>query len=220
MKTKHLIFTLAAVSLGVFCAPRVSAQFVTNGKAELGGRQLNGSLGSSKFTEYRDLPGGLFVNSFSLNFMNADYINALSLWGSNVGQRDQNIAVQLGERGKFRLDLEWDQIPHNYTNTARTVFGGTGSGVLTMPAIVRNRARTILTTDINPTVAGVQFDTAAITSLVLGTARGVAVVSQRGKGKASAIYSPTEELDISLDYSNERRSGTKPYGGTFVFNPV
>ncbi len=220
MKTKHLLFALTALSMVLCCAARVSAQFVTNGQAEFGGRQLSGSLGSSKFTEYRDLPGGLFVNFFSLDFMNADYNTSSSLWGSNVGQQDQRFAVQLWERGKFKLDLDWDQIPHNYTNTARTVFGGSGSGVLTMPSIVRNRARTILSTDINPTVAGVQFDTAAISGLVLGTARGIGVVSRRGKGNASVSYSPTNEIDIKLQYSNERRSGTKPFGGTFGFNAV
>ncbi len=220
MNTKHLAAFLTASSLALWNTNNVLAQFVSGAKAELGGRQFNGTLGSSKFTEYRDLPGGLFVSTFSLDFMKTDYANFLSLWGSNVGQRDQNFAGQMGQRGQWKLELEWDQIPHNYTNTAKTVFSGTGSGELVMPALVRNRLRTILATDLNPAVAGVQFDTAAVTGLVLGSARGVDVVSQRDKAKAAFSYSPIEELDFKLQYSNERRSGTKPFGGAFSFNAV
>ncbi len=89
MKKSHIIHTFIVLSFVLSSAPRLSAQFVTSAKAELGGRQFNGTLSSSKFTEYRDLPGGLFVNTFSLNFMNDGYTDFLSVWGSNVGQRDQ-----------------------------------------------------------------------------------------------------------------------------------
>lgn len=221
MKTKHLRITLLTAFITICCTSLLYAQQrVTSAKAELGGRQFNGTLGSSKFTEYRDFPAGLFVNTFSLTLTDPDYLKTISLWGSNAGQSDQKVFLQLNTPGKFKFELEWDQVPHNYTSTARTVFSGAGSGELLMPAIVRNRARTILSTDLNPTVSGVQFDTSAITSLVLGSARSLDVVSQRAKGKATLTYSPTEELDLKVQYSNERRSGIKPYGGTFSFNPT
>jgi MtrB/PioB family decaheme-associated outer membrane protein len=221
MNTKLLIASCVALSLVLTSGPDLFAQFVTSSaKGDLGARQFNGTLNSSKFTEYRDLPAGVFVNRFSLSFMNPDYTNIFSLWGSNVGQRDQNVAVQWGERGKYKLELEWDQIPHNYTNTARTVFSGAGGGELVMPDTIQKSMRTILTRDINPGVPGVQFDTLAITNLVLGTARGVDIVSRREKGKGVFSYAPIEELDIKLQYTNERRSGTKPLGGNFAFNPV
>lgn len=220
MNTKRLISALVALSLVLCCAPTIYAQVVTSASAELGGRQFYGTRGSSKFTEYRDLPAGLFGNMFSLNFMNADYTHVLSVWGAKVGQADQNFAAQAGIRGKFKLELEWDQIPHNYTNTARTVFSGAGGGELVMPDLVQNRLRTILATDLKPSVAGVQFDTLGVTNLVLGTARGADIVSRREKTKATFSYSPTEKLDIKLHYSNEGRSGTKPLGGNFAFNPV
>src|SRR3990170_191498 len=220
MNMKRLISTLIALSLVLCCAPMLHGQYVTNANVEFGGRQFNGTLGSSKFTEYRDLPPGLFVSTFSLDFMNTENTSILSLWGSNVGQRDQNFVAQWGMRGRFKLELDWDQVPHNYTNTARTVFSGAGGGELVMPDLLQNRLRTILTTDINPGVPGVQFDTLAISNLVLGSARGVDIVSQREKGKAMFSYSPSEELDIKFQYTNERRSGTKPLGGNFAFNPV
>ncbi|HEY4644540.1 MAG TPA: MtrB/PioB family outer membrane beta-barrel protein, partial [Bacteroidota bacterium] len=220
MNTKHLLSSLVALSFVLFGAARLSAQFVTNAQAELGGRQFNGTLGSSKFTEYRDLPGGLFVNMFFLDFMNAERTSLLSFRGVNVGQQDQNFALEFGSRGMFMVELEWDQVPHNYTNTGRTVFSNPGSNELVMPDLLQNRLRTILTTDLNPGVAGVQFDTSGVTSLVLGSARPVDILSRRDKGKATVKYSPTEELDIRLQYSNERRSGTKPLGGNFFFNPI
>lgn len=220
MKTNFLFTMLLSVIALLCSASCLHAQFVTDAKMEMGARQFNGSLGSSKFTEYRDLRAGLFANMFSLTMIKSDATEVLSLWGTNIGQRDQNLNVQLAMPGKLKLNLQWDEIPHNYTNSARTVFSGAGSGVLLMPSIVRNRARTILATDLNPTVTGVQFDTAAISGLITGSARGVDVVSQRNKGIATLAYSPFDELDIKFQYSNEMRSGTKPYGGTFSFNPV
>ncbi len=220
MKTRHLLSMPLAFGLALCWAPALCAQHVISGGAELGGRQFNGTLSSSKFTEYRDLPAGMFVNAFSLNLMNTGHVHFLSLGGSHVGQQDQNFAAQLGVRGRFKLELEWGQAPHNYTNTARTVFTNPGSGELVMPDLLQNRLRTILTTDLNPRVSGVQFDTLAITDLVLGSARGVDVVSRRDRGKATLNYSPTEELDVKVHYSNEQRSGTKPLGGNFGFNPV
>lgn len=219
MKTNFFRIVFIGVCVVASCLTVSWAQEVTGATIQLGGRQFNGNLGSSKFTEYRDLPAGLFVNAFSLSMMNSDNVNAFSLWGSNVGQRDQNVNLQFSMRGKLKLEFEWDQLPHNYTNTARTVFSGAGTGTLLMPELVRNKIRAILTTDLNPNLAGVQFDTSAITGLILGSARGVDVVSQRDKGKAALTYSPTNELDFKLQYSNERRSGTKPYAGTFSFNP-
>ncbi len=220
MKTKYFIPIIILIGLIASSVQMTNSQSVTNAHVEFGARQFHGTLGSSKFTEYRDLPPGLFVNSFSLGFMNTENNKILSLRGSNAGQKDQNLVVQLGKLGRYKLEFEWDQIPHNYTNTARTVFSGAGSGELTMPSLVRNRIRTILTTDINPNVTGVQFDTAAVTNLVLGTARGVDIVSHREKGKALFSFSPNDKLDFKFQYSNERRSGTKPLGGNFGFNPV
>jgi len=247
MKTKYLSAMLLAFGSALWWAPALYAQSSTSGSpelgrpqfsetsgsskfaeifanasgsAELGGRQFNGSLGSSKFTEYRDLPTGMFTNAFSLNLTNTSHVDFLSLWGSHVGQRDQNFAAQAGVRGKYKLELEWGQIPHNYSNTARTVFNGAGSSELKVPAPLRRELGRILTTDLDTLVRGVQFDTSAITGLVLGTARGLDVVSRREKGKAALSYSPSEELDIQLRYTNEERSGTKPLGGNFAFNPV
>ncbi|MDP1677536.1 MAG: MtrB/PioB family decaheme-associated outer membrane protein [Bacteroidota bacterium] len=220
MNTKQFISNFTTiVSVFLIIQPLYSQQ-VTNAKVEFGGRQLNGTLGSSKFTEYRDMSPGLFANKFSLGFMNGENTKFFSLWGSNVGQYNQNFVAQFGERGSFKLELEWDQIPHNYTNTARTAFGGAGTGALVMPDLVQNKLRTLLTTDLNPGVSGVQFDTLAITNLVLGSVRGVDIVSRRDKGKAMFSYSPIEEIDIKLQYTNERRSGTKPLGGNFSFNPI
>ena len=219
MNTKRLRLVFLALGLILFTASALYAQFVTSANATLGVRQFNGTLGSSKFTEYRDLPTGLFMDVFSINFMNSDYTNVLSIWGSHVGQRDQNVAAQLGVRGKFKLELEWEQTPHNYTNTARTVFNGAGGAVLTMPVLLRSQLRTLLNTDISP-APGLQFDTLAVTTLISGVVNNVDIVSRREKAKAAFAYSPTEEIGLKVQYSNERRSGTKPLGVNFAFNPI
>ncbi|MBI2503730.1 MAG: MtrB/PioB family decaheme-associated outer membrane protein [Candidatus Latescibacteria bacterium] len=237
MNAKHLASTLIVLTLALGGSSDLAAQtstganavpgepprlfgLVTGADVELGGRRIGGTLNSSKFTEYRDLATGMYTDAFSLGLMNPEHTSALSFSGAHVGQRDQHFAAQLARRGVYKVEVEWDQLPHNYTNTARTVFSGSGTGQLEMPSLVRNRIRTILTTDLDTAATGVQFDTSAIAGLVLGTARGIDVVSRREKGKASVSYSPNENLDVNLSYSNEKRSGTKPLGGNFGFNVV
>lgn len=238
MNAKHLASTLIVLTLALGGAPDLAAQaptganavpgepprlfgLVTGADVELGGRRLGGTLNSSKFTEYRDLATGVYTDAFSLGLMNPEHTNALSFSGANVGQRDQHFAAQLARYGVYKVEVEWDQLPHNYTNTARTVFSGSGTGELVMPALVRQQIRRVLTTDLDTVATGVQFDTSAIAAVVLGTARGgIDVVSRREKGKASLSYSPDEALDISLRYSHEKRSGIKPLGGNFGFNVV
>jgi len=85
--------------------------------------------GRAKFTEYRDLreDGRLYGRArFKLDtekyFMNFD--------ASDFGYDTQFYDIRGGMWGKFKLDLFYNEIPHNITFAARTPFQGAGRDTL------------------------------------------------------------------------------------------
>jgi MtrB/PioB family decaheme-associated outer membrane protein len=86
--------------------------------------------GKAKFTEYRDLreDGGVYGRAklkfdTDKQFLNFD--------ASDFGYDTQNYKIDGGMWGKFKFDLFYDDIPHNFTFDARTPFSGAGSDTLT-----------------------------------------------------------------------------------------
>ncbi len=86
--------------------------------------------GEAKFTEYRDLQenGGLYGRArlkfdTEKNFLNFD--------AGDFGYDTQYYKVDGGSWGKFKFDLFYNEIPHNFTFDAKTFFSGAGSDTLT-----------------------------------------------------------------------------------------
>ena len=86
--------------------------------------------GEAKFTEYRDLKedGGVYGGAklkldTDKHFLNFD--------AGDFGYDTQYYKIDGGMWGKFKLDLFYDEIPHNFTFDARTTFSGAGSDTLT-----------------------------------------------------------------------------------------
>ncbi len=192
------------------------AQTVRHGDVEIGQRGLAGDRASSKFQEYRQLPTGLFLNRLHLNIENQG--RYLQLRAIRAAQEDQRVLLGLGQYGRVRLDLEWDQTPHLLSTTGRTLFAQSQSSVFGMPLQTRQDLNKLVTTDTNPSQAGVQPDLAALGNLINGAARGVDLSTQRKTGKASLRYTPAQEWDVRVQYSIEDRSGAKPLGANFGFN--
>ncbi len=95
---------------------------------------INGNEGGkAKATEYKDLkePGGLYgsarlkldTNKYFLNFEASDF-----------GYHTQNYQLEGGMWGKFKLGLFYNEIPHNITFDAKTVFFKPGEDTLTLPS--------------------------------------------------------------------------------------
>lgn len=212
---KHSLMTILLMWIFHWGKIPLQAQEITRADVEVGFQQLQGRLESSKLSEYREIPVGLYSRSFTLNFLNSAYTDGILLQGNGIAQSDQYFLSQLGLKGKFKWNISLDKVPHVYTKTARTIFSGSGSGVLEIPDDIQTRLRTLLSTDINAALPGIQFDTTAVTRLIDGSARPYEVVSRRKKVKSTLKYRLSEEIDLNVNYANEQRSGSKPLGGSF-----
>jgi MtrB/PioB family decaheme-associated outer membrane protein len=86
--------------------------------------------GKAKFTEYRDLEeDGAIYGGAKLKFDTDKYF--LNFDAADFGYDTQHYKIDSGMWGKFKLDLFYDEIPHNFTFDARSTFSGAGSDTLT-----------------------------------------------------------------------------------------
>ena len=95
---------------------------------------FNPSLRTSKYNEYRDLRDGFFIRRFRLNrddLLGTKYF--LDLQSDKAIYRDQSYLATFGEWNRFKVQFRYDEIPHTYSNTTRTLYTQSGQGVLTIP---------------------------------------------------------------------------------------
>ncbi len=131
MKTKMILFALMISLVPFFNA--FSQEKTIEGEISATGKYLNvkgEGGGEAKFTEYRDLQenGGLYGRArlnldTEKNFLNFD--------AGDFGYDTQFYKIDGGLWGKFKFDLFYNEIPHNFTFDAKTTFGGAGSDTLT-----------------------------------------------------------------------------------------
>lgn len=217
MRLAPNIARIAAGFLFASAAP-VFARQAIQAHAETGARGYGGNTASSRFDEYRDRSKGTIADSLSLGFGARGSTLGAWVWASRIGRSDQFVAARLSTQGRLTLQASRREIPHAVTNSARSMHSGAGGAVLEIPADVRKRLRTIFTTDTRPEIRGIQFDTAALTGLVNGTARPVGVASHRERWTAAGTAHPLGDLHLSAEYANERKTGTRPAGAEFFYH--
>src|SRR5262249_40560329 len=88
-------------------------------------------LKTSKYNEYRDLRDGFFVRRFRLSMDDlAGSKYYLDLQSDKAIYRDQSYLGTFGQWSRFKIQFRYDEIPHTYSNTTRTLYTQTGRGVL------------------------------------------------------------------------------------------
>jgi hypothetical protein len=86
-----------------------------------------------RFEEYRDLESGVTAGIDVRGQSNGWYYN---LFGENLGRDDQFAQLRGGRYGVFKYNLYVDDIIHNLTFGARTLFSGVGTNQLTFAGAV------------------------------------------------------------------------------------
>jgi MtrB/PioB family decaheme-associated outer membrane protein len=163
----------------------------------------------AKFEEYGAVKPGPVLENFSLSAASKTSDAVFEAYGSNAGYNNQFYFVELYSPGKQYLKLTWDQIPHLYSTSARTLFDASMPNVLTIPSSIKQQLQ-------NAT-SGFPNDTATVNSVLNNNLRHVSVGLQRDIGKVSYRWTPDPEWDFRVDYHNERKSGTKPLSAAAVY---
>lgn len=157
----------------------------------------------AKFEEYGNINSFWFDHLF-FSAVTTDYRRYTDFYASHIGNNDQYYRVQFGETGKQYLTLEWDQIPHLFSTTAQSLFGGSKT-FLTAPDL----SATCPANGPATTPAAVAC-AAAITANLHTMNLGI----QRDKGTVTYRSTPDDKTEFKVEYSHERRWGNQEQGIT------
>ena len=113
------------------------------------------SQSRAKFEEYGEVPRGLFLDWFNLQAGTTDGRYAFDIWGRSVGLNNQSYNVDAAVLGQHYLTFEWDETPHLISTSAKSIFGGAGTTVLTTPNAVQAALQAQLPNAAANTPAGV-----------------------------------------------------------------
>lgn len=166
----------------------------TSGRIAAGPQLVDNNTNSSKLTEYRDLRGNRFPLEFRFNALRPQGV-FLDLSGNDVTRRDQSIGLGVGNIGLWRLDLSWDEIPHNLSNRAQSPYAETAPGLLNTSQVIAMPLKRLA-----PTAAQLpqvlRSDT-LIAAFAQSFARPTDLANQTKKGAVAIRYTGVDGLDLS-----------------------
>jgi MtrB/PioB family decaheme-associated outer membrane protein len=212
-----IVLVLGALPLGAQDAPPAGTDDFFSGRVDLGLIQKDVDTISSKFLEYRDIPNGVVAPFFRLNG-EQDGLR-YDLAGQFLQQTDQRYRLRV-EKGWFRLDGDYNTIPHRFGNGGKTLEQETSDGVFRISPTLQAAHQTIIgppSSRINYT-----FLNNLVTPSLNAAEPDVDLALDRERSRLVASARPGEgEIDVTLAYFRERRTGDRANAGTaFGFSNV
>ena len=161
------------------------------------------ALKTSKFNEYRDVRNGFFMRRADVRFDNILHgYNYVALQASKAVYKDQSYLASFGQYGKFLVQFRYDEIPHIYGNTTRTLYAQTSPGVYVYPALIRQTLQTTPSANL-PNVVNTQL----VPQLNFITPQIV-----RRDGTALFNWDVTPHWSVNATYFRESQRGDRPIG--------
>lgn len=179
----------------------------TSGSVTVGIQNLNLSGDKeSKFEEYQDgLREDITVEQLQLQGEKEDM--HFNVEGRDISQKDQSFTAEGGQYGKYKLQLKWDEIIHNYYNDAKFLGTETAPGVWSVPDSTQNT----LGAAFGPDSAGLASEPTAgekaILQDFLAAAPTVDLKVEREKGEVNLLYSLYKNFNIRAGFSHESKDG-------------
>ena len=167
-------------------------------------------LSASKYEEYRDLRNGFFIKRMNATFDNVlNSKNYVSVQSQKTLYRDQSYLATFGQYGKFKVQFRYDEIPHTYTDTARTEFTETAPGVWSFPAAIRSTIQASSAANLPSLLAGTGANAA---QGVVTNFNFITPSTLRKAGSVLVSYNLTPDLNINGLFRRESENGTRPIG--------
>ena len=169
-------------------------------------------LKTSQFNEYQDIRDGFYVRKLDVRFDNVLHTREyFALQSQSTLYRDQSYLATFGNYGKFKLQFRYDEIPHIYSNTTRTLFAQTSPGVYAFPTLIRQQLQAGA-----PAGSSLQ---AEINNLVVPQMNFVTPQILRRGGTLSFGYNLTPRWTVNALYFRESEKGTRPIGTIMNSSP-
>jgi len=128
MRSKILIFVMI-FSLAIFCSA-FAQERILKGEISATGVAPKIEGEKAKFNEYRDIRDGVYVG-VDTRYETERYY--LDFKAEDIGYKTQKYGLSGGKWGSFKYNFDYDEIPHNYTYDAKSIYSGVGGANLTYP---------------------------------------------------------------------------------------
>jgi len=171
------------------------------GLLDFGYLHVGGDRNAEYFRQYDGWKNGAVLGLFALDFNNRKTGGYVDFRGSRVSGNDQFYRLRAGKYGSYRLEGFYRDMPHTVSTSAYPIWNGVGSTNLTLPASLVPGASTPVQ------VAAVS---AAQPRRDIGLTRTRAGLSYEGTLYRNWIG--------SAGITNEKRTGTRLWGGSMFFN--
>ncbi|MBX3590592.1 MAG: MtrB/PioB family outer membrane beta-barrel protein [Burkholderiaceae bacterium] len=173
-----------------------------SGAIEAGAIFGAGNERSALFRAYKDLDNGPYLNKFRIQADKPDTARFIEVFGGGTAFDDQFYSLRLGRYNDWRLHAFYDETPHVFTSTYRSLWRGVGSGSLTL-----NRLAPGGTTDRSATNADIRAAVSATPFSELG------IVRRKGGVRIDANL--PGDWKVFASYTSEKRQGAKPSSAAF-----
>ncbi len=168
-----------------------------DGVASQGGKSL------AKYYEYSTIKPGPFSDIW-LATGSRDGLYQINVGGENIGYSDQNYYLEASKAGEQYFNFGWDQTPHVYSTSARTLYNGVGTNALTLPGGVGNQ----LFNAVGGAAEEVPTDPGAVKTIIDANVHQTDIGIRRDTASVDYRWTPTDSWDIKAHYTNMHRTGT------------
>jgi MtrB/PioB family decaheme-associated outer membrane protein len=198
-------------------------------------RNTNGDKTSYKFGEYNGLQKEGFTADANFDIRggggyNSDDTLRWNVKGTNLGRETRNLSAEYGKQGSFRINLGYDELLRNRSDTYMTPYQGAGGNNFTLPSnwitpvVPQNSAsqnfRALDPTNgtANATVAGVNTAPSAGNLTTLANIRNadlpdfhnVNLYTKRTSANGGFSYQIDPQWDVNVSFKREKKDGYKP----------
>jgi len=175
-------------------------------------------LATSKLNEYSDIRRNFYIRRARINLDNIlGSRNYLSYQTQSGFYNNQSHLGSFGQYGRFKLQVRYDEIPHIYTNTARTLYTETQPGVYTIPLIIRQGLQVASSTGTAAQINN-SLPSFIATQVVPGEQFVVPRIQRRASGGLFS-YNVTPNWNLLFSYGHEQEKGTRPIGAILNSSP-
>jgi len=170
----------------------------------------------AKFQEYGEILPGVFLDQFYVETGSNDGRYNANVWGFDVGYNAQSYGLDLAQNGFQYFNLGWDQTPHLYSTSAKSLFTNIGSTNLIVPVSIQNALQAQYNNAALNTAAGLAARN-SINNIVETNATNFDIETRRDTFSVGYRITPTPEWDFNVFYAHEDKTGTKPGTLNYTF---
>jgi len=185
------------------CAVSASTAWA-DGEITVGTGKWDQSAPEAKYQEFVHYPQGSFL--YSLMLIQGQGRNQISILSQNVLQKDQQTAFAWTNGARFRLDVLYGQIPHNFSQVSRSQYTEVEPGSLVLDDNIQEAN---------------QSDPPGYTNRMtdyLNASPNIALTHRTDRYGARAKVRPATGWNVQGAVVQQKKTGNKAYGGSFGFS--